>query len=251
MIWFTCRQCGTRQGRPDEEAGTLIFCNCGASNRVPWESSVEAPAPQPVGWVESSEPTEAQGVDTPRSGAQGIDTPRSESDPPPIPFADSPPATTRRRTTIRERNPAYCLNHQDVVKEQSCIDCQQGFCDDCLVTFQGNVLCGPCKNFRIRQMHQPAQLSLLALFSPILALAGGFVGFFMSAIAVQLGAPDLGFLSVAPQLGALGLGLAAMRRIENDPLLKGRPLAMTGIVAAVVGAVLNCLMTIILKRTRE
>ena len=157
----------------------------------------------------------------------------------------------RGRTVIRERNPAYCLNHQDLVKQQSCVDCQQGFCDDCVVLFQGKVLCGPCKNFRIRKMHQPAQLSLMALFSPLLALAGGFVGFFMSAIAVQLGAPLLGFLSVAPQLGALGLGLAAMRRIENDPFLKGRPLAMTGIVAAVVGAVLSCLMTIVLKRTRE
>ena len=249
MIWFACRQCDTRQGRPDEEAGTLIFCNCGASNRVPWESSVEAPASQPVGWVESSEPTEAQGVDTPRSGSDQ-----------PIPFADdAPPSRSqagawereRNRVTIRERNPAYCLNHQDLVKQQACVDCQQGFCDDCVVLFQGKVLCGPCKNFRIRQMHQPAQLSLMALFSPILALAGGFVGFFMSAIAVQLGAPVLGFLSVAPQLGALGLGLAAMRRIENDPFLKGRPLAMTGIIAAVVGAVLSCLMTIVLKRTRE
>jgi hypothetical protein len=245
MIWFACRQCGTRQGRPDEEAGTLIFCNCGTSNRVPWESSVEAPAPEPVAPVESSQPTEAQGVDTPRSGSAALD-------PPPIPFADDlPPARTSRRTIIRERNPAYCLNHQDLVKQQSCVDCQQAFCDDCVVLFQGKVLCGPCKNFRIRQMHQPAQLSLMALFSPILALAGGFVGFFMSAIAVQLGAPVLGFLSVAPQLGALGLGLAAMRRIENDPFLKGRPLAMTGIVAAVVGAVLGCLMTIVLKRTKE
>jgi hypothetical protein len=42
-----------------------------------------------------------------------------------------------------------------------------------------------------------------------------------------------------------------MRRIENDPFLKGRPLAMTGLVAAVVGAVLGCLMTIVLKRTKE
>src|SRR5437764_213423 len=119
MIWFACRQCSKIQGRADEEAGTLIFCLCGASNRVPWESSVEAP-PQPVGWVESSKATEAQGANAPRP----------ESDPSPIPFADDPPpATTSRRPTIRERNPDYCLNHQDVVKPQACVDCQEGFCD--------------------------------------------------------------------------------------------------------------------------
>jgi hypothetical protein len=235
MIWFACRQCGKTQGRPDEEAGTLIFCPCGVSNRVPWESSIEAPA-QPV------EPPDAQGAKAPQS----------ERDPSPIPFADgSPPAKISRRTTIRERNPAYCLNHQDVVKQQACVDCQEGFCDDCLVVFQGKVLCGPCKNFRIRQMHRPAELSLLALFSPILAVAGGFVALFMSAIAVQAGAPALGFISVAPQLGAFGLGLAGMRRIENDPFLKGRPLAMTGMIAAVAAAILSCFMTIFMQRARE
>jgi hypothetical protein len=239
MIWFACKQCGKRQGRPDEEAGTLIFCNCGTSNRVPWESSIEATAPEAVGSVESSESARAQGADAPRSVGE------------PIPFADDSPPRKTSRTIIRERNPAYCLNHQEVVKQKSCVDCQQGFCEDCIVTFQGKVLCGPCKNFRIRQMHQSAELSLLALFSPILALVGGFVGLLMSAIAISLGAPVLGFLSVAPQLGALGLGLAAMRRIENDPFLKGRPLAMTGIIAAVAGAVLNCLMTIVMQRTRE
>jgi hypothetical protein len=240
MIWFACRQCGKTQSRPDEEAGTLIFCHCGTSNRVPWES-VETP-PQPVGWVEPSKATEAQGADAPRSG----------SDSSPIPFGDdSPRARTSRRPTIRERNPDYCLNHQDVAKQQACVDCQEGFCDDCVVVFQGKVLCGPCKNFRIRQMHRPAELSLLALFSPIVAVAGGFVALFMSAIAVHAGAPAIGFISVAPQVGAFGLGLAGMRRIENDPLLKGRPLAITGMIAAVIAAILGCFMTIFMQRARE
>src|SRR5437762_175184 len=137
MIWFACRQCGKTQGRSDEEAGSLIFCHCGASNRVPWENTVEAP-PQPVGWVESSEATEAQGADAPRS----------EGDP--IPFADDSPQTRlpksqRLRKSQQERNAAYCLNHQDVVKQRACVDCGEGFCDDCVVTFQGKVLCGPCK----------------------------------------------------------------------------------------------------------
>ena len=77
------------------------------------------------------------------------------------------------------------------------------------------------------------------------------MGFFVSAIAVQIGASAIGFASVLPQIAALGLGLAAMRRIENDPHLKGRPLAMTGIVAAVTGAVMSCLLTLIMERARE
>ena len=47
MIWFTCRQCGKRHVRPEAECGTLVFCECGQGNRVPWQSTVaeeEAPA---------------------------------------------------------------------------------------------------------------------------------------------------------------------------------------------------------------
>jgi len=243
MIWFACKQCGKLQNRPDEEAGTLIFCNCGASNRVPWESSEPEPAAQPGGWASSQAATPPE--------LEVLSPASSATDAPPIPFVDDLPSKSRPRPGIRQRDPAYCFNHQDLIRQQSCVDCRENFCGDCVVVFQGRVLCGPCKNYRIRQMHQPAALSLLALFSPILALAGGFVGFFMSAIAVQIGASAVGFASVLPQIAALGLGLAAMRRIENDPLLKGRPLAMTGIVAAVIGAVMSCLITLIMQRARE
>ena len=134
---------------------------------------------------------------------------------------------------------------------QSCVDCEQGFCEDCVITWQGQVLCGPCKNFRIRQSERPADLSLMALFSPILALAGGIVGFFVAAVAVQAGAPAIGYLSVTPELAALALGLTAIRRIENDRFVKGRPLAMIGIVAGIAGTILLCLMTTIVHRARE
>jgi hypothetical protein len=244
MIWFACTQCGRVQNRPDEEAGTLIFCNCGASNRVPWESTGPEPAPQPVGRLESSEPAAAPEVDVSSPGS-------SATDAPPIPFVDDLPLKPTPRPALRQRDSAYCFNHQDLIQQQSCVDCRENFCADCVILFQGKVLCAPCKNFRIRKMHQPAALSLLALFSPILAITGGFVGFFMSAIAVQIGASAVGFASVLPQIAALGLGLAAMRRIENDPLLKGRPLAMTGIVAAVIGAIMSCLITLIMQRARE
>ncbi len=43
MIWFACKSCGKRHKQPVEAAGSLVFCECGQSNRVPWESTVPAP----------------------------------------------------------------------------------------------------------------------------------------------------------------------------------------------------------------
>src|SRR5271169_2112243 len=49
MIWFTCKKCGKTHGRADNSAGTMIFCDCGAGNTVPWESTTAEPAaPLPV-----------------------------------------------------------------------------------------------------------------------------------------------------------------------------------------------------------
>lgn len=238
MICFACQNCGKRQSRPEREADTLIFCNCGTSNRVPWEGS---------------------GLDTPpatpgaESPAPASSLPESEEFPL-IPFADGKekafPARTAR-PTIGRHDPAFCLNHQETAKQQTCADCEEGFCEDCIVIWQGQVLCGPCKNFRIRQSERPADLSLMALSSAILAFAGGIVGFFVAAVAVQAGAPAVGFLSVTPEAAALVLGLTAIRRIENDRFVKGRPLAMIGIVAALVGAIMLCLITIIVDRAKE
>ena len=43
MIWFTCKQCGKTHGRPENSVGSLVFCECGAGNTVPWESTVAEP----------------------------------------------------------------------------------------------------------------------------------------------------------------------------------------------------------------
>src|SRR5262245_43586005 len=42
MIWFPCKTCGKKHKRPDEAAGSLVFCSCGEANRVPWESTTTA-----------------------------------------------------------------------------------------------------------------------------------------------------------------------------------------------------------------
>src|SRR6516164_6467007 len=47
MIWFACKQCGKRHGRGEHLAGTLVFCECGHGNRVPWSSTIPEPAPEP------------------------------------------------------------------------------------------------------------------------------------------------------------------------------------------------------------
>jgi hypothetical protein len=43
MIWFACKNCGKRHKQPDEAAGSLVFCDCGQSNRVPWPGAVPEP----------------------------------------------------------------------------------------------------------------------------------------------------------------------------------------------------------------
>src|SRR5712692_3164472 len=121
MIWFACQNCGKRQSRPEIEAGTLIFCDCGTSNRVPWDGSgLDAPPAAPE--AQSSAPASL---------------PESE-EPPLIPFADGKeqayPARTAR-PTIRRRDPAFCFNHQETAKQQSCVDCQEEFCEDCVVVW--------------------------------------------------------------------------------------------------------------------
>src|SRR5271156_2827409 len=48
MIWFTCKKCGKSHGRGESSAGTMIFCDCGHGNTVPWESTAAEPAPVAV-----------------------------------------------------------------------------------------------------------------------------------------------------------------------------------------------------------
>ena len=49
MIWFGCKKCGKRHGKAESLCGTLVFCDCGFGNRVPWSSTVPEPeAPEPT-----------------------------------------------------------------------------------------------------------------------------------------------------------------------------------------------------------
>src|SRR5436309_3165940 len=102
MIWFACKQCGKRHGRADNLAGTLVFCECGQGNRVPWSSTVpepEAPEPPPP---------------APPRPRPTLSSPEEQGEP------DFPPGREpdlfpprRRPRAVRRPNPAFCLNHDE------------------------------------------------------------------------------------------------------------------------------------------
>jgi hypothetical protein len=229
MIWFACKQCGKRHGRAEHLAGTLVFCECGQGNRVPWTSTVPEP-----------EPAEAQPVPPPaprpRASRPAFDEDRPE-----------PEILRPRRTRERRRpNPAYCLNHEETPKQATCDACHASFCSACVVTLQGQTLCGPCKNFRVRGQHRPARMAPLAVVAFVLALVSTIVSLFLTfmAIGVQTTMESGVAFAVACCLigcafagSELVLGWLAVRQIDRQPSLGGRGMAMTGATAGLAGVV--------------
>jgi hypothetical protein len=227
MIWFPCKQCGKTHGRGADQSGTLVFCECGHGNRVPWTSTApEPPAPPP-------EPPAL----------------------PPPPRWKPEPVPDLRNRWQRGREPIHtdpdrCFNHQDQPRTANCEACGQAFCAACVVGLGGRTLCGPCKDFRVRVARRPPQMSWLAIFSLVLALvvAGPFSFClpFASANAQATGAGSaavsavFGVIALVLPLTAMVLGVLALREIETKPNVGGRPTALTGTIAGAVG-VLWCL----------
>src|SRR5947207_641168 len=56
---------------------------------------------------------------------------------------------------------------------EACAECEEGFCADCLVRFNGELVCGPCKNFRARRQELPPVASSIASASLIISLIAG------------------------------------------------------------------------------
>jgi hypothetical protein len=228
MIWFACKQCGKRHGRAEHLSGTLVFCECGQGNRVPWTSRVAEPEPEPARPAPPSPPPQS------RPSRPSFDEDWSE------------PASPRRSRQRRRIHPGYCLNHEETPKEATCDACHCSFCSACVVTLQGQTLCGPCKNFRIGGVNRPARLSSLALVAFILGLVSILVSMFLTFMA--LGAtmqPTAGLvlaifcclIALVFAGGELVLGWLAARQIERQPALGGRALAMTGVTAGLTGVV--------------
>src|ERR1700722_4348336 len=177
MIWFTCKKCGKAHGRAENSAGTMVFCDCGHGNTVPWESTAAEPvAPAPV--------VTASVVPRVVDLAPIQFDPVTISGPSPPPGSTSYPMTPSRtedeerparRGRGEKRDPDFCFNHQRRPKVDACAECEETFCQDCLVKFQGVLLCGPCKNFRARRQELPPSASAAASACLLTSLLCGSV----------------------------------------------------------------------------
>jgi hypothetical protein len=250
MIWFACKQCGKRHGRAEGLAGTMVFCECGRGNRVPWSST----APEP-------DPSELPPPPVPRSPLPEQPS-RPSSAPPPrwAPPAEQdnwqPPhrSTLRHPREGRRPDPRNCLNH-DADAEKTCDDCRCSFCSACVVRLQDRTLCGPCKNFRIRGLHRPARTSPMSIIALITALVSCPVCFFISLMAIgmyrlqggdQGGAVGLCLVALVLPTVGLVLGCLALRDVERSPAVGGRSLAVAGTVAAGAGVMWALMVTLII-----
>jgi hypothetical protein len=242
MIWFACKQCGKRHGRADNLVGTLVFCECGHGNRVPWSSTAAEPEPSEL-------PPEPPPPPPAPPRARRAEPLEDDDDAPP------PAAPLRRRPReVRRPNPAYCLNHDEAASERTCDDCRCSFCAACVVTLQGKTLCGPCKNFRVRGLNRPARFSAMAIVAFVVAAVGGPVAFFLTLMAVGMqaqtgnvgGAVGVCVLALALPAASLVLGWLALRDIETKPNVAGRSLAASGAVASLTGFLYTLTLAILM-----
>lgn len=220
MIAFPCEKCGKRFDRPDATAGSLVWCACGARNVVPWESSLPPAPPAPE-----------------RPPAPPLAIPQW--------VGWDKPAPARR-----ERFANFCFNHQETPIRESCAACREGFCADCVVSFQGRSLCAPCKNYAVRRLQKPPRITALAILAPVVALVLGPLGMLLlgplaGAILTRGPGNDVlgvflvvAVLALGAQLAALVMSVLALRKVEGSAGLGGRAWAITGMVGAAIGIIL-------------
>ncbi|MBM4068295.1 MAG: hypothetical protein FJ271_05045 [Planctomycetes bacterium] len=222
MIWFSCKGCGKTHGRPEASAGSLLFCECGHGNQVPWESTVPPPADTaaPAG-VPVLEPLKFE---------QSRLEPRTDS---PLPHPSDGDERRERRSRRPGRkfrfDPNFCLNHNQLPSRKTCRDCGEAFCNDCVIELEGDTLCGPCKNYRVRSWQQPPRVSGFALFSVL----GGLIAGLLGILAVVNGAGlTICIIALLAQSIVLALGGIGLHAVERNPTLGGRWLAITGVLLA-------------------
>ncbi len=262
MIWYACKKCGKRHGRAENLSGTMVFCECGFGNRVPWSSTVPEPTaeessvpiplplPPPAGRPRPSIPS------IPLPPRDFDDSRRGRRDEPPL-----PPFRSKPRKESRRVNPKFCLNHDELPTEHTCAQCHLPFCSKCVLDIQGEVLCGPCKNFKVRGMQRPTHITPLSTVTAVGALVAGPICFCLSWIGVGLqlqgvagpGALFFGLVGLLLPIGVLVLSFWALKDIESKPRTGGRALALTGTAAGLVG-VLWCVtvsLIMLVKLTQQ
>jgi hypothetical protein len=255
MIAFTCKQCRKCHSRPDNQAGTLVFCDCGQGNRVPWTTSVSVDIPDAIplpALIHDAVPAAV-----PTSATRAVSVPVPAEVPPSRKVEDAPSESTlpvhRPARLIGRVNPGFCFHHGDSASEATCDACKLPFCKLCVVTVQGQTLCGPCKNFRVAALGRLPRLLPLAIVALVVSLVSGPVMLILSLVAMglHLGEGETGAAVVlclmAIFLPLVGLYLAgkALRQMDARPEMGGRALAISGACAALVG-VLWCLTVIAL-----
>ncbi|HYV39312.1 MAG TPA: hypothetical protein VE988_26725 [Gemmataceae bacterium] len=219
MIWFSCTKCGKTLGRVD--SGTTVFCDCGQGNMVPWESTTAAPANAPP--VVS--PLDVPPLTAVPVGEEQIPVARR---PAPEAWDEAPKGRRRGTPVVRDRE--SCFNHQDRPGVEKCADCAENFCADCLVKFKGVSLCGPCKNYRLRQTSKPSTVSGKAIFGIILAMCCAPVLMCLVPMGTNSFAVVVGVVALMGQITATVLGGMALRETERNPRLSGKSLAITTIL---------------------
>lgn len=214
MIRFTCKQCGKTYEHPEGDAGTIVFCECGAGNAVPRESAPAVSAPE-------EQPLLAVPFDAPA---------------PPVPIAR--PVLTEVPATA-----AVCLNHLRVTATHTCTDCGMSFCADCVLALEGRVRCGPCKNFYVRNLSRPPQLSVAAIFSVIVAVVSAPMALISQSVGIASGSPQAVLVITAVCLGmelvAIILAAFALSNLERSARIGGRGIAISGLVTGLVALVLT------------
>jgi hypothetical protein len=250
MIWFRCKQCGKTHNRPEGQGGAMIFCDCGQGLRVPWASTV----PEPESIDEAIPIPLDPGSAVPVPKALPVPVPMGESAParrPSIPLPANPPSLSapRGHRPYRKVDPGFCLNHDEIASTHTCADCRLPFCDSCVVSLNGALVCGPCKNFRLRSQTRPTRVSPLAIIGLVVAVVSGPVAVCLSVLSLGSNRynPEgsitltivLAMLGMIFPAGAMVLCGLALRTIDSRPNVGGRGMAMTGLVTGLTGLLWN------------
>ncbi|MCS7045159.1 MAG: hypothetical protein NZO58_02260 [Gemmataceae bacterium] len=224
MIWFSCPVCQKVHGRPENSAGSMIFCSCGQGVVVPWESTVAAP-------TVVAEPAEA--VPPPKVEPLTFGGP-TQHEPAPVP----PRLRPRPRASPRPTDPERCFNHDQRPRQHVCAVCELPFCEDCVVRFRGRVLCGPCKNYEIALLQRPPRLPGQAVLSALAASASGVLVLILALTGPTRADWYLAGAAATLQLAAVAFGLWALRAAQNDPRLGGQSVALFGLAGSLYTAAL-------------
>jgi hypothetical protein len=137
-----------------------------------------------------------------------------------------------------------------VPAQETCADCGETFCPRCLVEFQGQRLCGPCKDHRVRKLQRPPRIPGLAIGALAAGLGSAPLVFCITVVPLPSGNASamLACAVVGMMIGAaaLLLGLAGLRQAEAKPARGGQGLAMTGTACGVAGLLWSLSLAVLL-----